>query len=352
MSINTFISTPGEGIARAVQEAEDSWVVEFLLDGEAVTCLAATPTNHDIVYAGTQGNGVLKSTDRGKTWQPVGPGGQNIRSLAVSRTQPDTIFAGGRPPMVFVSHDGGENWSELEAFRKMRQWWWFTPADANFRQPYVQGLAVSPTDPDVILAGIEYGAVLRSDDGGTTWSTHCKGAIRDCHMLAFHATDGNWVYEGGGGGAAYSNDGGKNWSSPDPMKPQRSVKRLLRLEKYDPATGGLEHRYGWAVGADPAQPAIWYCATSPGPQKAHGGGGNAEATIYRSRDGGNWEPLSGGLPQPLDHMPYGLITAEGVPGHLYACLSNGDIWHTLDHGDTWVQLPVNLKGIHRSVIGL
>ena len=53
---------------------------------------------------------------------------------------------------LFVSHDEGKTWSELEGFRKRRQWWWFTPAETPFNQPYVQGLTVSPTNPDVILA--------------------------------------------------------------------------------------------------------------------------------------------------------------------------------------------------------
>ena len=96
---------------------------------------------------------------------------------------------------------------------------------------------------------------------------------------------------------------------------------------------------------------LWYCATAPGPQKAHGDKGNAEASIYRSRDVGNWEKLAGGLPQPLPYMPYALITDEQAPGYVYVGLSNGDIWFSSDHGDSWPQPAVNLKGVHHSLIG-
>jgi photosystem II stability/assembly factor-like uncharacterized protein len=51
-------------------------------------------------------------------------------------------------------------------------------------------------------------------------------------------------------------------------------------------------------------------------------------------------------------MAYALLTDPAAPGHLYAGLSNGDIWHTTDYGGSWAQLPVNLKGVHRSLIGL
>ena len=85
--------------------------------------------------------------------------------------------------------------------------------------------------------------------------------------------------------------------------------------------------------------------------KAHSDG-QAEAYIFRSAGGAAWQKLGGGLPQPLSHMAYALITDPHAPGHLYAGLSNGDVWHSTDYGDMWQQLPFNLKGIHRSLIML
>ncbi len=67
------------------------------------------------------------------------------------------------------------------------------------------------------------------------------------------------------------------------------------------------------------------------------------------RDGA-WHKLGGGLPQPLAYMAYALITDPDAPGHVYAGLSNGDVWQSTDHGDSWTKLPFNLTGIHRSMI--
>ena len=61
---------------------------------------------------------------------------------------------------------------------------------------------------------------------------------------------------------------------------------------------------------------------------------------------GRWKRLSGGLPQPLDYMAYALVTDPSAPGHLYAGLSNGDVWHTADYGDNWQQLPLNLGSVY------
>jgi hypothetical protein len=46
-------------------------------------------------------------------------------------------------------------------------------------------------------------------------------------------------------------------------------------------------------------------------------------------------------------MPYALLTDPGAPGHIYAGLSNGDIWHSGDYGERWEQLPLSLGRIER-----
>ena len=87
MSFNTFIAITGEDLARATRSAGGEWSVEFLLAGEDLRCLAADPHNGDVVYAGTQGNGLLRSLDRGQTWHPAGLEDQVIKSIAFSRSE-------------------------------------------------------------------------------------------------------------------------------------------------------------------------------------------------------------------------------------------------------------------------
>jgi photosystem II stability/assembly factor-like uncharacterized protein len=330
-----FLATNDGGIARAAQK-NDEWRVEFLLNGQGVNCLAANENQPGVVYAGTQGSGVLRSTDGGQTWHAAGLAGRTVKSLAISPIETGVIYAGLKPSGLCVSRDHGDTWIEIEAFTRARSWWWRSPAEADLRA-YVQGIALSPTDPNVIVVGIEAGAVLRSSDGGKSWQGHRPGALRDCHSITFHVTNGDWAYEGGGTGAgvSFSRDGGQTWRQPK---------------------AGLDRHYGWAVAADPARPEVWYVSLSPmiawkrpGPPAAHVDG-YANAAIYRSVGGEAWQKLGGSLPQPLNYMAYALLTDPTAPGHLYAGLSNGDVWHSTDHGDSWQQLPFNLKGIHRVMI--
>lgn len=341
MDARVLLATTGSGLARAESQGNGRWQVESLLRKQDVTCLAGDPLNRDIVYAGTQGNGVLRSQDRGQSWQSIGLHGHIVKSLAISPHRAGVIYAGTKPACVFVSQNGGQQWTELEGFRHIRfRWLWRSPAELPDWRAYVQGLAISPTDPDVIVAGIEAGAVVRSSDGGRTWSNHRKGSLRDCHSLIFHATDGNWVYEAGGtgGGAAVSRDGGHTWT---------------QLKQ------GRDRHYGWACAADPERPEVWYVSASPMPSLWRGQfappahiDGRANAAIYRSSGGAAWEMLGGGLPQPLNYMAYALLTDPTAPGHLYAGLSNGDVWHSIDYGDRWQKLPFNLGGIHRAMVVL
>lgn len=352
MSANTIIALNYKHLAYAKKAEDGRWSTGAASIGHRTVALAVDPYQPGAIYVGTDGHGVLKTEDYGQTWVPVGLDGKIVRALALSKLQVGTIYAGTKPAHLYISRDYGGNWSELPAFRRMKRWYWLTPAEKPM-SAYVMDIVLSPTDPEVIIVGIEAAGLLRSSDGGGTWEGHPKGAVRDCHDLAFHPTDGSWVYEGGGGSAAFSNDGGKTWSQPDPLNLLGELVKFVFKRSADrsaPTAGKLDRRYGWAVAADPAQPEIWYFSASTGPSKAHGEG-DARAYIYRCKDSENWERLSGGLPQPLNHFPYGLLTDVDAPGRVYAVLQNGDIWQSNNHGNDWSQLPLNIGSVwYRAVL--
>jgi photosystem II stability/assembly factor-like uncharacterized protein len=351
-----LLSTTGHGIARAERDPNGAWRVEPALAGVRVNALVVDSSDRAVIWAGAQvgaraggggpsragaeggggpDGGVWRSRDRGRTWRHAGLDGVTVKSLAVDRNDARVVLAGVKPAGLWITRDGGDAWSELTGFRAARRWWWWSPADPPGWVPYVSGVAISPDDPDALVAGVEFGGVHRSVDGGRTWTGHARGADLDCHDLRCHDRDGGWVYEAGGGGPAVSRDGGRTWRHP--------------LE-------GLAGRYAMACAADPARPEVWYVSAAPmltwrAPWRmplAHHDG-HAQAAIYRSTGGARWERLGGGLPWPLDHMPYALVTDPDRPGHLYAGLAHGQVWHTGDHGDHWTRLPVDLGGVRHAM---
>ena len=99
--------------------------------------------------------GLIKSTDRGRTWTPVSLLGE--ADFHVLRAQGRTVygFDSGNERLL-TSNDSGRSWEERPAPEALLD------------------LAVDPSDPKHLLAS--GGAVLyRSKDGGRTWQANANG---------------------------------------------------------------------------------------------------------------------------------------------------------------------------------
>jgi hypothetical protein len=213
---------------------------------------------------------------------------------------------------LFQSVDGGDTWRALDALLELpsRPTWSFPPRPWT---SHVRWIAPSPHDADLLLVGIELGGLMRSSDGGQSWQDHRPGAQPDVHSLAWHPRVPRRAYEAGGGGAAFSTDAGETWQ---------------------PADEGRDRNYTWSVAVDPDDPDCWYVSASTGPFAAHGRR-DPQARIYRRLEEDLWRPLAGGLPEPLQAMPYALLATDG---RLFAGLADGQIWESRDRGDSWSAL--------------
>jgi photosystem II stability/assembly factor-like uncharacterized protein len=80
--------------------------------GGTIVAVAVDPTNPQVIFAGTFGSGVFKSTDGGSNWHSVNRGLTNlyIYSLAIDPVQPDTLYAGTYRSGMYKSEDGGSSW--------------------------------------------------------------------------------------------------------------------------------------------------------------------------------------------------------------------------------------------------
>jgi photosystem II stability/assembly factor-like uncharacterized protein len=284
--------------------------VRAFLEGSGAQCIARAG---DALYAGSRGQGLFRAANGGETWERLGFPQPDVFSVAVSQAD-GAVYAGCEPSMLFVSRDEGESWEELDALRAIPSApsWSFPPRPWT---SHVRWIAPSPHDGGLLLAGIELGGVMRSEDGGATWSDHRPGAQPDCHSLAWHPTASGRAYEAAGGGAAWSDDGGASWR---------------------PADAGRDRHYTWALAVDPEDPDRWWISASPGPFQAHGRG-SAEAVLYRWEGEGPWAALTDGLPQPLEAMPYALAVRDAT---LYAGLADGQVYASADRGDSWRALEL------------
>ncbi len=119
----------------------------------------------------TGGNtGLIKSTDGGKTWQHVSnviEPSVDFHAMAVSKMDPRIIVGFDSAARgLFKTTDGGKTWETLQ-------------------QPeYINALAISPFDSNVIMAGTDRG-IFKSDDGGQSWSQMGSYTKLNVSALAF-----------------------------------------------------------------------------------------------------------------------------------------------------------------------
>src|ERR671928_968925 len=180
----------------AVAVVEDGRI-ELKLEGRGARCLAVDPADPDALYVGTTDEGLFRSEDGGEGWERIS-GIEHPRVTAVSVSPVDgAVYAGTEPSTLFVSRDGGSSWRELGGMRKLpsQPTWSFPPRPWT---SHVRAIALSYTDPDLVVVGIELGGVLRSTDGGETWQDQRPGAQPDCHSLSAHPEATELLYEAGG----------------------------------------------------------------------------------------------------------------------------------------------------------
>lgn len=318
-----LLAATAAGIVRVPTETAAP-VATSVLGGVDVRCLAVDPRKPTHVYAGTQGDGVLRSDDAGRTWNPAGLDGVVVKALSVSGGAPGVVYAGTKPPRLYRSADGGTSWEECAGFARMRRPWWWQPAERP-HTPYVSTLAASPDEPGVVLAGIEAAKLLRSTNGGDSWTRIGRGVAADAHELAFDPRDGRHAYLAAGFGASISSDSGATW-------------RRIRA--------GLDRRYGFCLAPAPGRSGSVLLGAAL-MRSAHTS--NARACLYRL-DGDAWTKLAGGLPNELEQLPYALVTSTLEPRAVFAGLGDGKIWRSRDAGETWALLPVELDGLRRLAI--
>ncbi|MDQ4127671.1 MAG: hypothetical protein M3151_06960 [Actinomycetota bacterium] len=294
----------------AVAIIEDAGV-ETVLEGRGARSLAVDPEDPHTLYVGTSDEGLFKSEDGGRNWEKLsGIGPPRVTAVAVSPAD-GAVYAGTEPSALFVSRDGGGSWQDLEGMRHLPSapTWSFPPRPWT---SHVRAIALSHLNPDLVVAGIELGGVVRSTDAGETWQDQRPGAQADCHSLAAHREAPNLLYEAAGGGFAQSSDFGDSWKAADE---------------------GMDLRYVWGLALDAQDPSLIYASAASGPGRAHGGG-SSDAAIYRRVAGGRWEAVL----ENLAAFPYALCSDPELPGVLYAGFGDGTIYRSRDSGEGWEEI--------------
>jgi photosystem II stability/assembly factor-like uncharacterized protein len=303
------------GTKSGIQRLRDGALEPLGLDGEHISAVHAwRDGTTTAVLAGSYGNGLFRSTDDGGSWARVDAGltAPALRCIGPDPAQRGGILAGTEPARIFRSADGGAGWEELDGVTRIAgHEQWFLPYSP--RAGAVRNVYGPPGRAERLLASVEVGGLLASDDAGASWTCSPIAGDEDIHLVTGHPQDADLLYAALGsawltqrpstgerrGGVARSHDGGASWEK-------------------------VETDYTRAVIVPPARLELLLA----GPALKVGAGGR----IVVSPDGGDtWEPAGAGIETPMPDMVERFAAAPD--GSVWALCSGGRLLRATP--DTW-----------------
>ncbi|NEA21511.1 WD40/YVTN/BNR-like repeat-containing protein [Actinomadura bangladeshensis] len=357
------------------------------------------------VLVGTRkGAFILTADGSRKDWKVSGPhfGGWEVYHVAGSAADPARLYAsqstGWFGQLIQRSDDGGETWRPVggefayEGVPGTHQWYDGTPRTWEFKR--VWHLEASPTDPDIVHAGVEDAALFRSADGGASWQelpglrehgsgpSWQPGAGGMClHTIVRDPVDAARMYVAiSAAGVFRTDDAGKTWRAinrglrsegiPDPdaevghcvhriaMHPSRPEVLFMQKhwdvmrsddagESWHEISGDLPSDFGFPIAVHAHEPDTVYVVPIKSDSEHYPPEGRLR--VYRSRAGGDeWEPLTAGLPQ--EHCYVNVLRDAMAVDSLDSCgvyfgTTGGQVYASADAGDTWEPIVRDLPAV-------
>jgi photosystem II stability/assembly factor-like uncharacterized protein len=203
ISISKVVFSPRDADTLFAQPVNDFWCWKGL---EPQRC------------AEGEGGGLRISTNGGKTWSATDIVSGNVISLAISSGKGEPMYASVYNKGIYRSDDG-RTWQQV----------YDGSLEANTRYGYWAKLAIDPTDPKRLYAGMANGGVFISTDSGITWNDSSGGMPPETtvtHIVPDPNTSGLVYVCSMNAGVFYSIDSGSQWLS---LNEGLDLKTVLRL---------------------------------------------------------------------------------------------------------------------------
>lgn len=287
------------------------------------------------VFAGT-GAGLFASDDDGESWSAVGFADHEVWQVRAAAD--GTLYAGTQPAGLFRSSDGGDSWTELTSFAEAPEAeTWCVPLDPPL-PGRARAIVVDRDDPAKLWVGVEVGGIMRTVDGGETWTLVRPGDNPDIHMIYAHPEQPETLYTStgygredhiaeeleGNAGVFRSDDGGENWQY---------------------AWAGITPRYSRPMCIDGRAPFSLTVASAPTAFSSHLDDGGAKAMLFRSDDHGNsWRSLCDDAHSPSAANIHGLTIDPAETGGIIVGTDTGEVWRVSPDA-AWTEVASGLPAV-------
>jgi photosystem II stability/assembly factor-like uncharacterized protein len=188
-----------------------------------VSAIAINPNNANIVYQGSSGGGVWKTSNGGSTWMPLTDQQSSLgtgepSAVAIDPNNTNTLYAGTSTRFVLniskgilKSTDGGGSWIVLGSGFPSGN---IGNAQALFSGQNINVIIVDPANNNNLYLGASNG-LFRSTDGGRNWTQGTNGG-GDARSLVLDKTSpvaNRRLYAGVSfSGVRQSTNGGQTWT--------------------------------------------------------------------------------------------------------------------------------------------
>jgi hypothetical protein len=161
-----------------------------------LSALAVSSTNANLIYAGSPGGGIWRTTNGGTNWTPLSDNNStwmSVFALAIDPINNGRVYAGfsGNNGIV-ISTDGGNSWTASGA----------GPSGT------VRKILIHPTSTNIVYAACTNG-IWRSTNSGSSWTQVHSGGKED---IEFKPDNTNIMYATGND-VFRSIDGGLSWTN-------------------------------------------------------------------------------------------------------------------------------------------
>lgn len=149
----------------------------------SVLSLEVDPTNGNTLYAGTQQNGLFASDDNGEVWRSLNFPLTNIREISINSQNVNNLYISGMLEgrgTIYRTDDKGANFKQV----------YIEPRDGT----NITAMAIHPSNPDVVYAGLNTGLLIRTSDGGGTWEDLFTFGNISILEILFDAQDADTIY--------------------------------------------------------------------------------------------------------------------------------------------------------------
>lgn len=197
-----------------------SWAVVYF-DNEpttAITSLVIDFSNNNNLFIGTSRGEIIKSSDRGGSWQTLNRFASRVDKIVISPANANVIFVGAFAKGIFRSTDSGVSWVDLSSK--------LVSVDNS---KILRDLAMVKAEKPTVFLATEYG-LAKSTDSGDSWSKIeliIEKAKIKINAIAINPFDANEIYYVTDTTFYRSLDGGKNWTSTKLPSGRRGYKLLI-----------------------------------------------------------------------------------------------------------------------------